>query len=454
MFFRQYQLGCLSLFSYVIGDEGTGRAVVVDPQRDVSQYLEDAERRGLKIERVIETHFHADFLSGHLEIQDATGAVISYGEGATADFAIETLADGQRLSLGDVSLEVLATPGHTPESISVVVYSGDEPWGVLTGDTMFIGDVGRPDLLSSIGWDRDTLARHLYRSLHDKLLALPDDTRVFPAHGAGSACGKNMSAATESTVGEQRRTNYALRPMSEDEFVAAVTEGQPVAPLYFPYAADANRREHELLHDHDLPATLSADDLQRARDEGAVVVDGRAPEVFANGYVHGSINVPLDGRYAEYAGDVVRAGQPIVVVADPGRETEAKVRLARIGFDRVLGAVTDVETLLAEHEELAEVGQRLTANDLGSWRHDAPDLQVVDVRNPGELEAGVIEGSTSIPLPTLLDRIGELNPARPTVVYCASGVRSSTAASLLRANGFGDVADLLGGYGAWRDAEA
>src|SRR5207248_5883020 len=188
-------------------------------------------------------------LSGHLEIQDATGAVISYGEGATADFAVETLADGQRLSLGSVSLQVLATPGHTPESICVVVDDdeGDEPWGVLTGDTLFIGDVGRPDLLSSIGWDGDTLARHLYRSLHDKLLALPDATRLFPAHGAGSACGKHMSAATESTIGEQRETNYALRPMSEDEFVAVVTEGQPVAPLYFPYAADANRRARELL---------------------------------------------------------------------------------------------------------------------------------------------------------------------------------------------------------------
>jgi hydroxyacylglutathione hydrolase len=451
MIFQQYQLPCLSLFSYLVGDERSGRAVVVDPQRDVSQYLDDAERQGLRIERVIETHFHADFLSGHLEIADATGAVISYGEGATADFPIEALADGRRLSLGHVTLEVLATPGHTPESISVVVYDGDEPWGVLTGDTLFVGDVGRPDLLSSVGWDRDTLARHLYRSLRDKLLALPDSTRVFPAHGAGSACGKNMSAATESTIGEQRQTNYALKPMSEDEFVAVVTEGQPVAPLYFPYAADANRREHELLHDHDEPAALSYDELARARAQGAVVIDGRAPEVFASGHVQGSINVPLDGRYAEFAGDVARPDQPIVVVADAGRETEAKVRLARIGFDKVLGAVTDVETMLAEHEELAGVAQRLTADDLSSWRHDVPDLQVVDVRNPGELEGGVVEGSVSIPLPTLLDHIGELDSGHRTVVYCASGVRSSIAASLLRANGFGEVADLLGGYAAWRE---
>ena len=226
MIFQQFQLPCLSLFSYLVGDEKTGRAVVVDPQRDVSQYLEDAEREGLRIERVIETHFHADFLSGHLEIKDATGAVISYGEGATADFPMETLADGRRLTLGDVTLEVLATPGHTPESISIVVYDGDEPWGVLTGDTLFIGDVGRPDLLSSVGWDRDTLARKLYRSLHDKLLALPDTVRVFPAHGAGSSCGKHMSAATESTIGEQREANYALRFATEDEFVAALKIGR------------------------------------------------------------------------------------------------------------------------------------------------------------------------------------------------------------------------------------
>jgi hydroxyacylglutathione hydrolase len=453
MIFRQYQLACLSLFSYLIGDESTGRAVVVDPQRDISQYLDDAAANGLRIERVIETHFHADFLSGHLELADATGAAISYGEGAVADFDIEPLADGQRLPLGKVALEVRATPGHTPESISVVVHDGYEPWGVLTGDTLFIGDVGRPDLLSSGGLDADTLARHLYNSLHDQLLVLPDATRVFPAHGAGSACGKHMSASTESTIGEQRRTNYALRLMSEHEFVAAVTEGQPVAPLYFPYAADANRHTHALLDDHDRPKELTAADLQGLAQEGAVVLDGRAPEVFASGHLRGSVNVPLDGRFAEFAGDVVRPGQPIVVAAEAGQETEAKVRMARIGFDDVRGAVTDVEALLAVHPELADVGQRLTAQDLAGWRADAPDLQVVDVRNPGELADGVVEGSRSVPLQTLLDRIGELDPHRRTVVYCASGVRSSIAASLLRSKGFDDVADLLGGYAAWRDAK-
>jgi glyoxylase-like metal-dependent hydrolase (beta-lactamase superfamily II)/rhodanese-related sulfurtransferase len=454
MFFRQYQLGCLSLFSYLIGDETTGRAVVVDPQRDVSGYLEEAEANGLRIERVLETHFHADFLSGHLELAAATGAVITYGEGAGAEFPLETVTDGQRLELGEVVLEVLATPGHTPESISVVVYphGGDVPWGVLTGDTMFIGDVGRPDLLSSLGWTAEELARRLYRSLHDKLLTLPDATRVFPAHGAGSACGRNMSSAAESTIGEQRATNYALRPMSEDAFVAVVSEGQPVAPLYFSYAADANRRDRDLLDDHAAPPLLDVASLLRCQREDAVVIDTRAPEVFASGHLRGAVNVPLDGRFAEYAGDVARAGQPIVIVTDRGRETEARVRLARIGFDRVRGAVVDIEKVLVDQPHLVATAIRLAAADLESWRAETPELQMVDVRNPTELDAGIIEGARPVPLPRLLDRLGKLDQDAPTVVYCASGVRSATAASLLRSRGFRRVADLRGGYDAWQAA--
>lgn len=451
VFFRQYQLSCLSVFSYLIGDASTGRAVVVDPQRDISQYLADAEAQGLRIERVFETHFHADFLSGHLELAAVTGAVVSYGVGAETDFPVETLADGQRLSLGEVVLEVRATPGHTPESISIVVFErdGSDPWGVLTGDALFVGDVGRPDLLASAGWTSEQLARRLFQSLHGKLMTLPDSTRVFPAHGAGSACGKHMASATASTIGEQRTTNYALAPMSEDDFVTAVTEGQPVVPPYFSFAADANRRAHDLLDDHHPPAVLDAASLQQCVRDGALLIDTRAPEAFASAHVRGSINVPLDSRFAEYAGDVARPGQPIVVVADPGRETEARVRLARIGFDRVEGAIIDVEHLLADQLQLAVAASRVTAGDLATWRADAPDLQVVDVRNPAEHEQGAIPGARSLPLPTLLDAVGTLDPAAPTVVYCASGVRSSIAASLLRAKGFARVADLLGGYAAW-----
>jgi hydroxyacylglutathione hydrolase len=450
MFFRQYQLGCLSLFSYLIGDETTGNAVVVDPQRDIDQYLHDAEAKGMRIERVIETHFHADFVSGHLELAAATGAAISYGDVATADFKIDGLAHGQRLPLGDsVELEIRHTPGHTPESISIVVRQRDEPWGVLTGDTLFVGDVGRPDLLASAGWSKEDLARQLYRSLHDQLLTLPDGCRVFPAHGAGSACGKHMSAAIESTIGEQRRMNYALRPMTEDAFVDVVTEGQSVAPLYFSYAADANRHVHVLLDDHEAPVELDVDGVVVAQESGAIVLDARAPEEFASGHLRGSVNVGMDGRFAEYAGDVMRAGQPIVLITDPGRETEARVRLARIGFDTVIGCLPDIDAVLARAPERAGSATRIPAADLALWVHESPSLQIVDVRNPGETAEGVIVGATELPLPRLLDGLETLDRNAPTVVYCAGGYRSSIGASLLRAHGFTTVADVLGGYGAW-----
>jgi hydroxyacylglutathione hydrolase len=451
MFFKQYQLGCLSLYSYLIGDEHTGRAVVVDPQRDITEYLADAERQGLTIERVLETHFHADFLSGHLELAAATGALISYGDVAEPDFPMEPLADGRRLSLGDVELEIRHTPGHTPESISIVVYErpDTEPWGVLTGDTLFIGDVGRPDLLTSIGWTADDLARRLYRSLHDQLLTLPDATRVYPAHGAGSACGKNLSTAAESTIGEQRATNYALAPMSEDAFVEAVTEGQGVAPLYFAFAADANRRDRELLDDTEAPAAISLDDAVAAHEAGAVLLDTRAPETFASGHLQGAMNVGLDGRFAEYAGDVIRPGQQVVLLSEPGRGTEAKVRLARIGFDDVIGEVPDIEAALAAQPEHATTAPRLPVGEVDAWLKEEDGVQVLDVRNPGEAALGSVPGSVLIPLPQLLNHLDDLDRQRPVVVYCAGGYRSSVAASTLRANGYGTVADMIGGYPAW-----
>lgn len=450
MIFKQYELGCLSLFSYLIGDETSGRAVVVDPQRDISRYVADAEALGLHIERVIETHFHADFLSGHLELAAATGAAISFGDHAQPDFAFEGLSHGQRLSLGEVALEIRETPGHTPESISIVVYEhdGDQPWAVLTGDALFIGDVGRPDLLTSIGHSADDLARQLYHSLHEQLLTLPDATRVYPAHGAGSACGKNLSTATESTIGEQRATNYALAPMTEDQFVEAVTQGQSVAPLYFAFAANANRKERELLDESDDLPVFDLDLVHRQQAEGVVVVDTRPADMFASGHLRGSINVGLDGRFAEYAGDVLRPGQSVVVVTEPGLEREARVRLARIGFDHVIGAITDITTQLADRPDLATTAPRITATELEAWRDAESDLQIVDVRNQNEQWAGAIEGSVNLPLPTLLDRLDDLDPQRPTLVYCAGGYRSATAASLLRSVGFANVAELLGGYNA------
>ncbi len=454
MIFKQYYLACLSHASYLIGDEQSGRAVVVDPQRDVAQYLCDAADAGLTIERVIETHFHADFLSGHLELQNATGAVISYGSVAeeSAEFAIDPLQHGQHLSLGDVEIEVRHTPGHTPESISLVVYEHADdtvPYGVLTGDTMFIGDVGRPDLLTSVGVTADELAVQLYHSTREQLLTLPDETRVFPAHGAGSACGKFLSSETSSTIGEQRRTNYALQPMSEVEFVHVVTEGQTLSPLYFAFAANRNKQAHEVLSEDAPPRQMSMTEVLAEQRRGAVVLDSRDPGVFATGHLVGSYNVGLAGRYAEYAGDVLTADQPIVLVCEPGTEVEARNRLARIGFDKVIGCLTDVVSAFLAQPGWVANASRLTTSELVE-RIDAVDgLQVVDVRGPGEIAAGKLAVAKEVPLPRILDRLGELDPTAPTVVYCGSGYRSMIAASVMRASGFHDVSDLIGGFGAW-----
>jgi len=457
MFFRQYNLGCLSLFSYLIGDTTTGRAVVVDPQRDVAGYLADAADHGLRIERVIETHVHADFLSGHLELAQATGATISYGAGAATDFPIEELADGTRLDLGEVTLEIRATPGHTPESISVVVreHATDaEPWGVLTGDALFLGDVGRPDLLTSAGRSADELARLLYRSLHTQLLTLPDTTRLYPAHGAGSACGKELSTATESTIGEQRAVNYALAPMTEDRFVAVVTEGQSAAPPYFAFASDANRRDHTVLDDERPVPDVTVDAALALMATGGVVLDTRPPETFALGHLRGAINVGLDGRFAEYTGDVVRHDQPVILVAEPGQAHEARTRLARIGFDRVEGQLADIDTVLLGRPDLAGHAERLTVTDLVHQQREAAAVQIVDIRGTGEQATGLIDGAFAVPLPRLVAAAtdGTLDPGLPTVVYCAGGYRSSIGASTLRAIGFPSVADLLGGIGAWEAA--
>src|SRR5579859_350985 len=452
----QHYLACLSHASYLIGDETTGRAVVVDPRRDVGIYLEEAGERALRIERVIETHVHADFLSGHLELADRTGAVISYGAGADLGFPVEPLHDGQRVSLGEVTLEILATPGHTPESICVVVWEhlGDPaPHGVLTGDTLFVGDVGRPDLLASAGagLSADALARRLYRSLHDKLLVLPDATRVYPAHGAGSACGKALSSETISTIGEQRRTNYALQDLTEDAFVAAVTEGQPARPRYFDFDARANREPHALLDEH-APALLDLDDVLARRAAGAVLLDAREPADFAVAHLAGTVNVGLQGRFAEWAGNVLPADRDIVLVGDPALAAEAKVRLARVGLDRVVGQLTDPAPVFAARPELVERSSRLTIGQLAELAGLQPGLQLVDVRAAAETANGTIPGAVEIPLAVLADSLDALDWNLPVVAYCASGYRSQAAASTLAAAGFTDVSDLLGGYNAWETA--
>lgn len=454
LFFQQYYLECLSHASYLVGDLSTGRAVVIDPQRDVADYVSDARANGLNIELVIETHFHADFLSGHLELAAQTGASIAYGARAEgrADFSIITLKDREHVSLGDVDLEIRETPGHTPESICVVVRAratDDIPYGVLTGDTLFIGDVGRPDLLASVGVSATDLARELYDSLHGKLLVLPDDTKVFPAHGAGSACGKNLSTETVSTIGEQRRTNYALQSMSVDDFVDAVTRDQAIAPLYFSFAANRNRESRDLYSETDDTHFLDLANVLEAARNGAVIVDSRDDVSFALGHLRGSINVGMDGRFAEYVGEVIEPGTAIVIVAPDGRENEARTRLARIGFDNVVGALRNPRLAMLQNPDLVERQSRLSVNQLAERIASVKDISLIDVRNAGEVALGTIPGARHISLPALLRSVNQLDPSLPTIVFCAGGYRSSIASSLLKAHGFSDVSDLIGGYSAW-----
>ncbi|MFD8088303.1 rhodanese-like domain-containing protein [Kitasatospora sp. NPDC059722] len=452
MYFAQFYLDCLSQASYLIADEGTGRAVVVDPRRDVDEYVADAEARGLTVVGVINTHFHADFLAGHLELADRTGAWIGYGRRAETEYAIRHLADGERITLGDVTLQIMETPGHTPESISVLVYEHADdavPYGVLTGDALFIGDVGRPDLLASVGVTAEDLGAMLYDSVHRKLMALPDDVRVFPAHGAGSACGKNLSSEKQSTIGAQRLTNYACRPMDQDTFVRIVTAGQSAAPAYFGHDAALNRQDHPLL-DRTSPArSLCPESFKEALSAGAVVLDARSPQDFGAGHLHGAINVPLDGRFAEQAGTVLTPDTDLAIIAPQDREDEVVTRLARIGFDHIAGYLRNPDTALTTLADDLTPASRLTADQLRSALADEQPPTVLDVRTCGERETGFIEGSLHIPLAELPARLDEIPTDHPLVVHCASGHRSSIAASLLRHHGHTDVSDLLGGYGAW-----
>jgi len=457
MILEQYYIECLSHASYLIGDETTGRAIVVDPRRDIDAYLADAANYGLIIEGVINTHFHADFVSGHLELVDATGAWIGFGEAAETDYPIRRLAHGEHISLGEVDLEILSTPGHTWESISVVVRERPDaqPTAVLTGDSLFIGDVGRPDLVNIGDSSTSDLARAMYHSIHDKLLKLPEDVTVMPAHGAGSSCGKNLSTELTSTIGEQRRTNPSVQPMSEDEFVELITRGQPAAPAYFSVDAAMNKRVHPLLDQSRKIPALSAAQIRQALNDGVRVVDARKVEDFGAGHLRGSVNVGFDGRFAETGGMVADIGDKIALIAYPGEEQEAALRLARVGSDNAIGYLTvDHDGVFpAELSDLVRIAPRISPAELdGLLTEDA--VVLVDIRNQGEVEQGRIPGSVHIPLAQLRNRLAMLPTDRPIVVHCAGGWRSSVAASLLRAQGFDEVWDLAGGYNAWAEAHA
>ncbi len=368
MILEQYYLGCLAHASYLVGDERSGEGAVVDPQRDVEQYLEDADRLGLRIGHVFLTHFHADFVAGHLELRGRAGAAIHLGARAKADYAFEAMGDGDVLGLGGIRLEVLETPGHSPESISILVFdpahSELEPYAVLTGDTLFIGDVGRPDLRASLGWSADDLANMLYDSVHHKLAKLPDETLVYPAHGAGSLCGKNLSTDTVSTIGVQRAYNYAMQPMGREQFVEIVTADQPDAPAYFTYDAVLNTREHPTL-DQALERELLPLSVERAlalARDGAQLLDTREGALFEGAHIRGAVNIGLGGSFATWGGTLLDRERPIVVIADPGREAEAATRLGRIGFDNVAGHLEG--GMGAVGDELIERTERITAGVL------------------------------------------------------------------------------------------
>jgi hydroxyacylglutathione hydrolase len=456
MILKQYYLGCLAHASYLVADEESHAAAVVDPQRDIDQYLDDAAGLGLEIRHVLLTHFHADFLAGHLELRDRTGAAIYLGRQAKAEYAFTPLGDGDAVSLGGVRLTALETPGHSPESICVLVHNLRKdpvrPQAVLTGDTLFIGEVGRPDLRAALGWSAEQLAGMLYDSLTKKLLALPDDTLIYPTHGAGSLCGRNISKDTVSTIGVQRRYNYALQPMSREDFIKIITADQPDAPSYFTYDAVLNTKERPTL-DRALerglrPLTLEA--LLTSCREGAQLLDAREPADYWGAHLPSSINIPLGGQYATWAGTLLDRDRPIAIVAPGGREREAATRLGRIGFDRVGGFLERGMEAVGARDDLIRQRPRVTAQALAELLSSPEPPMVLDVRADAERTQAHIPGSIHVPLQHLLERLEEVpHGPQAVVVHCASGYRSSIAASILEQHGVGDVADLAGGITAW-----
>jgi rhodanese-related sulfurtransferase/glyoxylase-like metal-dependent hydrolase (beta-lactamase superfamily II) len=459
MILKQYYLGCLAHASYLLGDEATSTAIIVDPQRDIHQYLGDAEKSGLQIRHVFLSHFHADFVAGHLELRDRCGAAIHLGSRAQAEYPFVAMKDGDTLDFPGLRLKVLETPGHTIESISILVFDllkdFVNPYAVLSGDTLFIGDVGRPDLRASLGWSAKDLGAYLYESLHNKLLNLPDETLLYPAHGSGSLCGRNLSSDTVSTMGVQRRMNYALQPMTKEEFIRLVTADQPDAPPYFTYDAVLNTRERTLL-DKNLEQVLhpiELDEVLQMGDAGAQILDVREAAEYAKDHLAGSINIGLGGQYATWAGTVLDRTRPIVIIAEPGREQEAALRLGRIGFDHVRGYLKGGMETLAGRPDLLWHTERVSAPMLAEELASADPPLVLDVRNPREWATNHIHGSVNVPLNRLQNRITEIPRDDRIAVHCAGGYRSSIAASILHQYGITNLIEMAGGFAAWEAAK-
>jgi len=455
MYFKQFYLGCLAHASYLIGSEG--EAAVVDPQRDVDRYIMEASAAGLNIKYVIETHLHADFVSGHMELAARTGAEIVFGAEARATVPHRAVRDGDEVKVGRVTLRFVETPGHTVESVSVLVINKDVselPRKVLTGDTLFIGDVGRPDLAGARGYTSEQMAAMLYDSLHEKLLMLPDDVEVYPAHGAGSMCGRNISKETSSTIGQQRQFNYALQPMSKDEFVRLMTTALPPAPAYFSHDAEYTRAGAPAIKDLARPRALSPEEVFDLAQSGHAILDVRASEEFGAGHVPGSLNIGLAGQFASWAGSLVPVGSPLIVVAGaPVQVDETIVRLARVGHESVKGFLSGgVAAWRQAGLETAAVKQ-ISVDELSELISSERDLQLIDVRRAGEYAAGHAPRAVNLPLaPQLPQEAAGLDRSRATAVICQGGYRSSAAASLLARAGFQNLLNVKGGTGAWVEA--
>jgi hydroxyacylglutathione hydrolase len=432
MHFHQFYLECLAHASYLIADGG--EAVVVDPQRDIDQYLDAAKALGATIRYILETHLHADFVSGHRELAERSGAEIVFGAKANAAFPHRAVRDGDVLRIGNVELGAIETPGHTPESISWLVSKEGQPSKLLTGDTLFIGDVGRPDLAGARGPTSEEMASMLYDSLHTKILTLPDDVEVWPAHGAGSACGRSMSKELTSTIGLQRKLNWALRPMPREEFIQELTSGLAAPPRYFPLDAELNRVGPSSLSETG-PAPLTAAELP----DDALILDVRDPEAFGVRHIDGAINIGLDGSFASWCGALLPFDAPIVIVAeDADAASQAVIRLARVGIERVAGyiaAMDDFPTV-----PLAQ----LSVNDL---REESP--AILDVRRRAEFAQFHVPDAKNIPLDELPERLAEVDREHPLAVICAGGYRSSIASSILARAGFTNMRNVQGGTEEW-----
>ena len=450
---ERFYLGCLAHASYMVASEGV--AAIIDPQRDVDLYLEAAAAKSWKIEHIIETHVHADFVSGHLELAERTGARVYLGAGSGAKFPHVDVKDGDEIQFGQCRLQFLQTPGHTIESICIVMRDlgqTDRPATVFTGDTLFVGDVGRPDL--SPAHTPQQLAAMLYHSLHDKLLKLPDDTEIFPAHGAGSLCGRQMSSESSSTLGKQRATNYALLARSSDEFIHLLTDNLPAAPEYFSQEVNLNRQGAAPLSELPEPKALSAPEVLKMQREGAIVVDTRPAMQFAVAHVPGSLHIALTGQYASWAARILGLNHQLIIAGeDPEHVRESQLRLARVGVENVAGYLEDgVAGWIKSGFELDYIPQISAPEFVELKEQEGGHITVLDVREPAERAGGAIEDSVSIPLGKLASRTAELDRGKLIVVHCKGGYRSSIATSILRRAGFQDVANLTGGYDAWKTA--